>query len=861
MDAGLHGEEFASYRFGLFDLDGARLELRRDGVVVDIEPKPLEVLLELVRNAGQLVTKDDLMESVWGGRPVTDYVLTRCISRLRAALGDSGLSMITSVYGQGYRFSAPVASYPSAPPRATMHLVIAAGDPVPARPHWHFERPLDAATGVWLAVRAKSGERRVFKFALTPDRIPSLKREITVHRLLGSTGADDVAIRMLDFNLGEPPYFLELDWNPDGSLLDWCTRQGGIGVVPEATRLELLAVAAEGLARAHAAGVLHLDVKPANLLVSFDAAGRARVRWSDFGSSRVLSPERLESLGITRLGARTEAAADVGTLHYIAPEVIAGREPSTQSDVYALGVMLYQLVSGDFSRPLTAGWEHDVTDPLLREDVAAAAAGDPARRLGSALELARRLRALPERRAARLADEQRRAHAEELERRLARVRARRPWLIGVAAALVLATATSLWGVRQATRARDQARADAAVATGLREFFSADVLGAASNFDPTIRRDLTVREALDRALTGIEAKHLAPLVEAQVHGMMAFSYLQLSDYDKALRENRRAVELFARARGADDPLPIQTSSLEPEILLYACRFEEALRSLEHLDRVRAGRTDLDADMPLAIAALRGAVYFQTGRYSEALPYYRDALALYLRMHPDAPAGLATRHEMLALTYAHLGRFAAARDQLQRDRAAAAREREPIRSTATAMATLRTGVALHLEGLDEDAERLLRAAHDALAERIGSDDLDVAEGESLLGLLLSMRGHATEGLVLARHAHEALQARYGDANVEAADALVRLGQVEAAAHDREHALPDLRRAYDALRNLLGENAPDTALAGFEYASIASRDDAAASRTLAAGLSPAPLLLAAPALPWAERLRDLRRMAAGP
>lgn len=95
---------------------------------------------------------------------------------------------------------------------------------------------------------------------------------------------------------------------------------------------------------------------------------------------------------------------------FVAPEVMAGESPTTAADVYALGVLLYQLFAGDFRKPLAPGWEADIADPLVRQDIAESACGDPARRLRSAAELAEHLANLDQRRAERkrLEDEQRR---------------------------------------------------------------------------------------------------------------------------------------------------------------------------------------------------------------------------------------------------------------------------------------------------------------------------------------------------------------------------------------------------------------------------------------------------------------------
>src|SRR3546814_11899439 len=92
----------------------------------------------------------------------------------------------------------------------------------------------------------------------------------------------------------------------------------------------------------------------------------------------MLDAQRLHALGITRLGfTQTVAALDTsGTPLYLAPEVLSGQPSTLQSDIYALGVMLYQAVVGDWNRPLAPGWERQVDDELLREDIAAAVDGD-----------------------------------------------------------------------------------------------------------------------------------------------------------------------------------------------------------------------------------------------------------------------------------------------------------------------------------------------------------------------------------------------------------------------------------------------------------------------------------------------------
>ena len=312
---------------------------------------------------------------------------------------------------------------------------------IPGREHWRLVEQLGtgAIGEVWLATHDKTHARRVFKFCFEAARLRGLKREVVLLRLLRERLGErhDIA-QILDWEFERPPFFLETAYTEAGDLLAWSKRKGGIAAVPIVDRIEIAAQAAEALAAAHEAGILHKDLKPSNLLISeVKPAGGPRVCLTDFGIGLVTSRESLSAAGVTVAGmtetllSSSSSSTGAGTRLYMAPEVIEGRPATEGSDVYGLGVVLYQMAIGDFGRALAPGWERAVEDEVLREDIAACLDGDAARRLASARELATRLRGLERRRAERHAVERGRVAAETSGRR------RRVLFVASAATLLL----------------------------------------------------------------------------------------------------------------------------------------------------------------------------------------------------------------------------------------------------------------------------------------------------------------------------------------------------------------------------------------------------------------------------------------
>jgi DNA-binding winged helix-turn-helix (wHTH) protein/serine/threonine protein kinase/Tfp pilus assembly protein PilF len=455
--AGLAEAAGRVWRFAGREFDESRLELRVGGRAVELELKPLEVLVQLLQHAGEVLTKDELLEAVWPGLSVVDGSLATAVHKLRKALKDDDSNIVVTVPRVGYRLVGAAEIQASwASTFLTEDLSLKAGQPVPGREHWRLLRSLDAShhSEVWLAEHPKTHGLRVFKFVSSASHLKALKREVTVFRFLReSLGERPDFVRIFEWNFDKHPYFLESEYGGP-NLSAWAEQQGGLAGIPIENRMRMVAEIAETVAATHEAGVLHKDLKPANVLVTPTADGGEQIKLADFGSASLVDPSRLKGLGITSLGLTQtgvpQSPSLTGTLMYLAPEVLSGKSPTAQADVYAVGVILYQAVIGDFRKALSEGWEDEVGDSLLREDISASVCGDPARRLTSAAELARRLRGLEQRRIERNRLQAARQREQIAERRRTEARARRPLWVALASVAVLVLAVTLYLQRRSS---------------------------------------------------------------------------------------------------------------------------------------------------------------------------------------------------------------------------------------------------------------------------------------------------------------------------------------------------------------------------------------------------------------------------
>lgn len=134
---------------------------------------------------------------------------------------------------------------------------------------------------------------------------------------------------LFDFQEAEGSHFIVMEYVQGKALDDVLKLQDKL---PEEEAVKVTLMVLEGLGAAHELGIMHRDLKPGNIMVTH----RGFVKLMDFGIARLENTERM-----------TRQNSVIGTLEYLAPELVKGAAPSKASDLYAVGVMLYEMVSGE----------------------------------------------------------------------------------------------------------------------------------------------------------------------------------------------------------------------------------------------------------------------------------------------------------------------------------------------------------------------------------------------------------------------------------------------------------------------------------------------------------------------------------
>ena len=456
-------------------------------------------------------------------------------------------------------------------------------------------------------------------------------------------------------------------------------------------RIELFIPVCQAIQHAHQKGIIHRDVKPSNILIK-QQENRAVPKVIDFGLAKALSEESSDATMMTRVG------TVVGTLSYMSPEQaeLGRQDVDTRSDVYSLGAVLYELLTGatplDHERLARASYvdalqhvrEEEPPSPSVRlrrsgelKQTAAERRSDPVR-LHHLLEheldwIA--MKALDKDRTRRY--ETVNALARDLERYLAGdpveaappsaayrmrkfVRRHRLGLstaAGFAALLLAAVVVSSWMAVRASRAEQEARA-------VNAFLEDDLLARASasnQASPDIKPDpdLKVRTALDRAATRIEGKFSSqPLVESSIRYTIGDTYKDLGLYPEAQKQLESALTIRRRVIGEAHPDTLQAMDALGNLYWLQGKYAEAepltTRLLERRRRVLGEAHSATIDTMVLLAM----VYRGQGKYALAEPLLIKAVEAGRHALGEENQIVVKASADLALVYSDQGKQAQA-----------------------------------------------------------------------------------------------------------------------------------------------------------------------------------------------------------
>jgi tetratricopeptide (TPR) repeat protein len=716
---------------------------------------------------------------------------------------------------------------------------------------WRLQRELGRGGmgAVWLAEDA-NGRTAAIKFiagAFVPAALGTrFRRE---QRILASLEHPDIA-RLFDLGISDDGMpWLAMEF-VDGLPLDRWWRERA----PELrTRIRLVQQLCGAVQHAHQQLVVHRDIKPGNVLVRDDGCPVLL----DFGIAKLLTDDSDPD----RTGTAMPALL---TPRYASPEQLLGAPVGTASDVYSLGVVLYELLCQalPFDSPgeSWAAWVAEVTtrspappsarggslvlDRELDAIVLMALRKEPSRRYASATAFADDLQRYLDRKPVR-------ARPDALSYRIAKFAQRHR--VGVALGSVALAALIGLGVRLAI---ENDRANAALEVSQRERARAEdtvafLTGIFREADPTAGdgRELSARDVLERGLALLDARRLDPASRVAVLSTLGEIFVNAGAYARAEALFEQARELAAdlgkgerlradvlhglggaqqaAARHAEARITL-IDALAQRREAYGMHSVEAAdtaerlgateQSLAHYDAARNAYDDaltirqslLPADDPrLADILLRlGSLHWSQGRYDAAEPYYRDALALR-RRHPEQVADLARALDA-AGALAHVrGRHVEA--QAHYEEALALRRRvlgAQHRLTADTLGNL--GALAYDRG---DAAAAIPLLVDALAAQriaLGKDSPVVAKTLNNLALAYTARGQRSEARRALEHALAINRKAFGEGHQRVAGNLNNLGLVLLDAGEAREAEVHFAQALAILEPLLGGEDPQLGFA---------------------------------------------------
>src|SRR5262252_2180807 len=638
------------------------------------------------------------------------------------------------------------------------------------------------------------------------------------------------------------PYFA-MEYVPGIPITEYCDQHR----LTIRERLLLFIRVCDGVLHAHQKAVIHRDLKPSNILV-VEVDGSPVPKIIDFGLAKATAGHLTDHSMFTELG------VIVGTPAYMSPEQAGSQDGNidTRTDVYSLGVILFELLVGALpiapqdlrqggveatlrrireSEPPRPSAKLSAMGPssnsaLHRKEEPAslirrvrgdldwitirAMEKDRARRYGSVSELATDIRR-------HLEDQPVLAGPPEATYRAGKfVRRHR---IGVTVAAVIAVlvigfvAASGVQARRIVRERDRASREAAAAKSVSDFLIS--LFNVSNPSQAQGNTITARELLDRGRAQMERSLSGqPEIQARMMDTMGQVYLSLGLYAQARDVLEKALEKRRKLLGPEHPDTLATSDHLARSLEREGHYVEAEKLIRYALDIRMRRLGPEHLDTLASRHAVIVIAIDKGDYVEAEKLGREELEVLRRVRgPEHPDTLASMHD-LALDLANLGRPAEAstlfRQTIDIQRRTLGDSHPDTLITMTAL-----GLSLANEGKYEEAEKILRATVDAERRVLGDEHSETLWAMHDLSITLREGGHPAEAEALER---QTLAARRRVLGPEHSETLTSMNNL-AADLDDLHRFAEAERLYretiQIQARVLGPGHPETAVTKYNLA----------------------------------------------